>query len=163
VSGVLGKGKSFRPFRAESEAGRGDAMAAEIAKFLIVDDDVIAVTALERSIRTLGLANPVRVARDGKEALDVLQGTSADPLAPPFILLVDLDMPRMNGLELLDAIRADPKLDRTVAFMLSSSDDIAAAYDRHVAGYLLKGASPRDSRPALEMLGDFCNAVVLPT
>jgi CheY-like chemotaxis protein len=106
------------------------------------------------------------VARDGKEALDVLQGTSADPLAPPFILLVDLDMPRMNGLELLDAIRADPKLDRTVAFMLSSSDapdDIAAAYDRHVAGYLLKGASPRDSRPALEMLGDFCNAVVLPT
>lgn len=110
---------------------------------LIVDDDQVSIMAVERAMQRLQLPYRVHAARDGGEALDVLRGTSgAEPLAEPLIVLLDINMPRMNGHEFLDQIRADQDLRKTLVFMLTSSDaqeDVDQAYARNVAGYFVKG------------------------
>ncbi len=63
-------------------------------------------------------------ARDGVEALEILRGENGrTKLCPPYVILLDLNMPRMNGLEFLAEIRRDPALRRAVVFVLSTSDD----------------------------------------
>ncbi|EAR52373.1 response regulator [Oceanicola granulosus HTCC2516] len=77
---------------------------------------------------------------DGVEALSLLRGESGR--APPrYVLLVDLNMPRMNGIEFLAELRSDPRLKRAVVFVITTSDDVRdlmAAYGEQVAGYILK-------------------------
>lgn len=108
------------------------------ATLLIVDDDDIDAKALERSLRKMKLLNPVLRARDGQEALDMLR---SDAVSKPFIILLDLNMPRLGGLEFLDIIRGDPVLSGSIVFVLTTSksdEDLTAAYQSHVAGYILK-------------------------
>lgn len=105
---------------------------------LIVDDDDIDAKALERSLRKMKLLNPVYRARDGQEALDMLRSGA---VPRPFIILLDLNMPRMGGLEFLDIIRSDAGLTGSVVFVFTTSksdEDLTAAYRSHVAGYILK-------------------------
>ncbi|NDV01027.1 response regulator transcription factor [Pseudoroseicyclus sp. CLL3-39] len=122
--------------------------------------------AIERTLRRLDLRNPVVTARSGAEALELLRGSEGrPPLAGPVLMLLDIFMPRMNGLELLDELRADPALQATVVFMLSSSDsprDVAAAHERNVAGYLMKGASPEEFRRAMDLIARYLDLVPLP-
>lgn len=114
------------------------------ANILLVDDDDLDVEALERAIRAARVANPIFRASDGEEALCMLNGEEGvTHVQPPVLVLLDLNMPRMTGLELLSAIRAHPndEIRRTVAFVLTTSDDESdrlAAYDSHVAGYIVK-------------------------
>lgn len=144
-----------------------DRLRGGAATFLIVDDDKVSVKTLRRAIDGLELANPIVVAGDGIEALDYLRRAArpSDGPLPPFIVLLDLDMPRMGGLEFLETVRADPRLARLVVFVVSTSDaprDVAAAYDKNIAGYIVKG-DPLDSlREGLGMVGNYARVVVLP-
>lgn len=110
--------------------------------FVVVEDDDVDVMVLKQSFKRLQIGNPVVVARDGVEALEVLRGTDdQDPLEKPYVVLLDLNMPRMNGIEFLTEIRKDPDLADTVVFILTTSDDERdklSAYDNHVAGYIVK-------------------------
>ena len=132
---------------------------------LIVDDDDIDVMSIQRSLRTLGLAYPTVVARDGIEALELLRGDNGRRrVEPPFIILLDLNMPRMDGLEFLDELRRDHELADSVVFVLTTSSaerDRRAAWRHHVAGFIPKGMADQ-SIGVLQMIDRYCSVVHLP-
>ena len=130
--------------------------------FLIVDDDAVAVMAIKRSLKKLRLTNPVEVAGDGKEALDLLRGNQMAPMQRPYIILLDLNMPRMSGLEFLAEVREDQELTNSVVFVLTTSDapsDIAAAYQHKIAGYIVKENAFETVRSAISMLDTYSEIV----
>ncbi|MGC3938206.1 response regulator [Roseobacter sp. EG26] len=140
--------------------------ATKEATFLLVDDDEISIMAMKRALKKLKIVNKTIVAKDGQEALDILRG-SADQhgTLPPFIVTLDLNMPRMNGLEFLETVRSDPVLNRIVVFVFTTSDmphDIQSAYSQNVAGYLVKENPSETFSEALEMLGSYSRIVELP-
>ncbi|MCB1934178.1 MAG: response regulator [Candidatus Accumulibacter sp.] len=107
---------------------------------LMVEDNEIDVRAMRRSLRKQALAHELHVARDGVEALEVLRDAGR-PFGERYVVLLDLNMPRMSGHEFLGELRRDPALTKAVVFVLTTSDaeeDVAGAYDHHVAGYMLK-------------------------
>ena len=135
-------------------------------KFLIVDDDAVDVMAIQRSMKKLRLSNPVMVAKNGIEALEILRGEAdREEFMPPFIITLDLNMPRMGGQEFLEIIREDPALRSVVVFVWSTSDaqsDVEASYERNVAGYMVKEQGEEALRRALSMLDEYAQIVVLP-
>ncbi|MDI1309332.1 MAG: response regulator [Methylotenera sp.] len=133
----------------------------EVTLFIVDDDDIDAI-ALERALRKLRLLNTVRRARDGQEALDLLR---AGEIPAPFIILLDLNMPRMNGLEFLEALRIDPMLTHAVVFVLTTSksdEDLVAAYRKHVAGYVFKQHMDRDFLEVIGLVEHYWRLVELP-
>jgi CheY-like chemotaxis protein len=118
--------------------------ALPITILLVEDDDVDALT-VERCLQQAKITNKMVRANDGIEALEMLRGTHAGAhLTAPYLLLVDIRMPRLDGIGLINEIRRDPQLTRTVIFVLTTSDadrDKMAAYDAHVAGYIVKTGS----------------------
>lgn len=133
----------------------------EVTLFIVDDDDIDAI-ALERALRKLRLLNTVRRARDGQEALNLLR---AGEIPAPFIILLDLNMPRMNGLEFLEALRTDPMLTHAVVFVLTTSksdEDLVAAYRKHVAGYVFKQHMDRDFLEVIGLVEHYWRLVELP-
>ena len=114
----------------------------ETVTILLVDDDEVDAMAVLRAFKKHGISNPIVVAGDGLEAMEILRGDNGrEPLSRPFLILLDLNMPRMDGWEFLDALRRDSALKGSLVYVLTTSDDerdIAAAYDNSVAGYILK-------------------------
>lgn len=114
---------------------------AETMPVLLVEDDVVDTEHVRRSFRKYGMGNPLHTVRDGVEALELLSGNGRSRLAQPCLLLLDINMPRMNGFQLLREMRDDPVMRRNVVFVLTTSarkEDVLAAYDLDVAGYVLK-------------------------
>ena len=109
---------------------------------LLVEDDDIDAATVVRGLAGAKIVNPLVRVRDGVEALDILLGRDGiQKLQPPYLLLVDIRMPRLDGLSLIREIRGNRALQRTIIFVLTSSDsdrDLIAAYDEHVAGYIVK-------------------------
>src|SRR5436190_6476755 len=112
---------------------------------LLVDDDENDVLIMTMALRKAGLSCIICVARDGREAQEYLSGTgefadrSAYPL--PYLILMDLKLPRVMGLEVLKWLREKPEFDSTIVLVLSSSsmpDDVQGAYHLHANGYLVK-------------------------
>lgn len=139
----------------------------EEVRFLIVDDDEVSVMSIQRAIKKQKLVNPQRVARDGQEALEILrEETSASNVLPPYIIILDLNMPRMNGIEFLEVVRNDTTLHRAIIFVLTTSEapsDIASAYDKNIAGYIVKESASETFADALAMIESYSKLVVLPT
>lgn len=135
-------------------------------QFLIVDDDEISVMAIQRAMKKLKIVNPVQVAKDGIEALEFLRGTAdKDKVIPPYIITLDLNMPRMGGLEFLEELRRDPMLQRAIVFVLTTSDspqEVSSAYDKNIAGYIVKESASESFAEALKMIDEYANLVVLP-
>lgn len=141
-------------------------MTHSTASFLLVDDDIVSVMSMKRTIKKLRLLNPVVVAGDGLEALDILRNTGEDAiLLHPYIVILDLNMPRMSGHAFMKEIRNDPALQETIVFIMSTSDsphDVEEAYRANVAGYILKDGKPNTFRDALTLLGTYSEVVLLP-
>ena len=135
-------------------------------KFLIVDDDMVSVMAMKRALKKLKIVNPVQVAKDGQQALEILRGEkNGAEFTPPFLVTLDLNMPRMNGFEFLEEIRRDTSLQRAVIFVLSTSDaprDVAAAYANNIAGYIVKDNLGDSFVKALDMIDAYSKIVELP-
>ncbi len=136
-------------------------------KILLVEDDDGDAKAVVRAFKRANIGNPIIRAQDGVEALAYLMGEGRSAQArPPILLLVDLNMPRMNGIELVRALRADQDLRRTVVFLLTTSkreEDMAAAYDLNVAGYIVKQNAGVDFLNLVGMIDSFWKIVELPT
>ena len=133
--------------------------------FFVVDDDEIDRETILRSMEEMGLDNPVRTARDGEEALAILKGHGVEPIRGPYLILLDLNMPRMNGIELLEEIRKDPELHRAIVFVLTTSNaenDRIAAYDRHIAGYMLKARAGLEFGRVVQLVHQFDRNVEFP-
>lgn len=106
---------------------------------LLVEDDDIDVMTVQRAFRKNNISNPLKVAGNGIEALEMLRGGEIPPHNR--IILLDINMPRMDGIEFLRELRADPELRSTTVVVLTTSNedrDRVQAYELNVAGYLLK-------------------------
>jgi CheY-like chemotaxis protein len=132
---------------------------------LLVDDDEVDTRAVTRAFRKSAVVNTIVTARDGLEALDVLRGVDREKLPQPYLILLDLNMPRMNGIKLLESIRADAELQPSIAFVLTTSDrdeDKQAAYKHNVAGYFLKSAAGEGYIKIVELLERYVTCVQFP-
>ncbi|WP_282110521.1 response regulator [Shewanella algicola] len=128
----------------------------------IIDDDDVDVIGIERALKKLKIANPTVRARDGIEALDLLHKKA---IPKPFIILLDINMPRMGGIEFLKAIRADDSLSDSIVFMLTTSSDDQdkiLAYKKNVAGYMVKKQVGESFLNIVDMLGHYWRVVELP-
>jgi len=112
------------------------------AHLLHVEDDDICQMVLSRTFKQASIPIPIIGAHDGIDALDMLRGTNGLERVPrPFVILLDLNMPRMGGIEFLTELRRDERLRKSVVFVLTTSNadnDKVQAYDLGVAGYILK-------------------------
>ena len=139
---------------------------AKTVNLLLVDDDEVDVQGLKRAFNKSKIGNPITVARDGIEALEILRGEGGRaPLPKPHLILLDLNMPRMNGLEFLEAIRADEDLKSAVVFMITTSkddEDKARAYGHNVAGYIVKQDPANTFMQAVTLLEHYWKVVEFP-
>jgi CheY-like chemotaxis protein len=112
------------------------------AQLLHVEDDDLCIMGLVRAFKVAKIANPVRFAHDGIDALEMLRGTNGRGRLPrPYLILLDLNMPRMGGVEFLKELRKDEDLKKSIVFIMTTSDadkDKVEAYNLGVAGYILK-------------------------
>ncbi|KAB8142663.1 response regulator [Chloroflexia bacterium SDU3-3] len=115
---------------------------SKMLHILLVDDDDVDVMNVQRAFKKNNIINPLYVASNGLEALDLLRGNGVQPIpSERRLILLDLNMPKMNGLEFLREIRADPELHLLSVIVLTTSDDErdkVEAYNLNVAGYILK-------------------------
>ncbi|MFO0651179.1 MAG: response regulator [Polyangiales bacterium] len=114
-------------------------MSARAVNILLVEDDAIDVMNVQRAFARGRVTNPLWIAVDGVEALALLRGGTI-PAARRMVLL-DLNLPRMNGIEFIRELRKDPSLASTVVVVLTTSNaerDKFEAFRLNVAGYLLK-------------------------
>ena len=110
---------------------------------LLVEDDEVDVMNVKRAFKKNNISNPLIVASNGIEALEVLRSVSPDNPRPKIVLL-DLNMPRMGGIEFLKEIRQDPELSSLSVFVMTTSNedsDKIEAFNLNVAGYILKPLS----------------------
>lgn len=133
---------------------------------LLVEDDDVAAEAVIRSMKKSEVNFPITVAEDGLIALDVLRGLHpTKKIREPLLVLLDLNMPRMNGFEFLQAIRADEALNPTVVFVLTTSGseiDRAKAYHENIAGYMVKDKVGPHFNKLFKLLNEYAEAVSLP-
>ena len=132
---------------------------------LLIEDDEVDAEAVQRGFRKQRISNPFTIVGNGVEALAKLRETGAGRLPKPYMILLDINMPKMNGLEFLKELRADPELRRSVVFVLTTSnrdEDKVAAYDAHVAGYLLKSRAGEDFVNLINMLDAYWRIVEFP-
>jgi len=141
-------------------------MQFKIVHILLVEDDHVDRQAIVRGFAKAKMANPVHVASDGIEALKLLRSEDDHEALPrPYLVLLDLSLPRMNGIEFLDEIRKDNVLKDSIVFVLTTSntnEDKAAAYDKQVAGYIVKEKAGKDFAKLTCMLDNFWRAVEFP-
>lgn len=134
----------------------------ETVSILHVEDDEVDAESLVRSFKKNGIKNKLFHAENGLEALDLLRG---DTVPLPRIVLLDINMPKMGGLEFLEEIRKDPQLKHMMVFMLTTSNqevDLVRAHDRHVAGYIVKPASTAKLNEAVRTLSELWTLAELP-
>ncbi len=120
---------------------------------LLIDDDPIDRELFRRASGRWGPDLSVLFAENGQQGLEVLREQPKSCL-----VLVDLNMPVMNGFEFLEAVRADPTLANTTIFVLTTSEqtaDIERAYDKNVAGYLVKSNLSNDYSDLVALINSF--------
>ncbi len=132
---------------------------------LLVDDDDVAAEAVVRGLRKHSMDCTVVIAEDGRAALQIMRGAHERRISKPYLVLLDLNMPRMNGIEFLREVRLDKELKGTVVFILTTSGaeaDRTRAYDENVAGYMVKsGVGPQFAGLA-RFLTEYRSSVLFP-
>jgi CheY-like chemotaxis protein len=126
-------------------------VSGQSLNILLVEDDEIDVQNVQRAFEKNHIANPLYLAGNGIEALEKLR--NGEVPKERRIVLLDLNMPRMNGIEFLQALRDDPTLRPTVVVVLTTSNsdrDKIDAYNLNVAGYIVKPVT----------FANFCEAMV---
>ncbi|MBN1264704.1 MAG: response regulator [Anaerolineales bacterium] len=105
---------------------------------LLVEDDAVDVLLVHRVFQTLNIRNTILEASNGEEALNMLRESDTPR---PGLILLDLNMPRMNGFEFLSTIKADPELRSIPVVILTTSNekrDVQECFECQCAGYLVK-------------------------
>ncbi len=128
---------------------------------LLAEDNANDADLTARALEDAALPGKVVLARDGSEALDCLYHRGAFPDSgdgPPFFILLDLKMPKVDGLEVLRQIKADPQLKRIPVVVFTSSReerDLASSYNLGANAYVVKPVSFRDFNSAVKQLRAF--------
>jgi CheY-like chemotaxis protein len=134
---------------------------SEVTLFLIEDDNIDAMS-IKREFKRRKIANPIIRAKDGVEAFEFL---NSGKISRPFVILLDLQMPRMNGLEFLTKLRADNDYKKSVVFVLTTSEDehdIFKSYELNIAGYFIKDELGEGFIGIVDILDGYWKVVHLP-
>lgn len=129
---------------------------------LVVEDDDVDVISLRRSFSAQGVDVQITRAVDGVDALERLR---SGEMKEPFLVLLDIQMPRMTGIEFLTEVRADPVLDSSVVFVLTTSQaqqDVLASFKKNVAGYFVKNESAKDYQEVVDLMQNYWQTSLLP-
>lgn len=113
----------------------------KLINILLVEDDEVDIMNVQRAFRKNNINNPLFIAHNGLEALEMLR---ANQIPKPQVIILDINMPKMNGLEFLQELRSDETLRRISVFVMTTSNedsDKLNAYNLNVAGYILKPLS----------------------
>lgn len=141
-------------------------MTTEPVNILLVEDDDVEAEAIQRAFEKADVKHPLYRAKDGVEALEMLKGENARYSIPkPHLLLIDINMPRMSGIELLSHIRSEPTYKRTLAFVLTTSkslEDRMRAYNYNIAGFVNKSDVNKDYKNVINMLENYTEIVAFP-
>ncbi|MCU0716017.1 MAG: response regulator [Pirellula sp.] len=132
---------------------------------LLVEDDSLEAEAVMRGFRRNQLDCPIEIARDGVEALNWLRSRHQRKPISPLIIMLDIRMPRMDGIEFLKELRSDPAMSRSIVFILTTSTDpkdIQQAYEYSVAGFIPKGQIASDFSNLISLLRTYCSLVEFP-
>jgi len=133
----------------------------EVTLLLIEDDDIDAMS-ITRAFKKMFIGNDIVRATDGLEGLELLRSGA---VPSPYIILLDLQMPRMNGLEFLDEIRKDPEFAQSIVFVLTTSksdEDMTASYQKNIAGYFVKEQVGEGFLDIVKMLKGYWKIVHFP-
>jgi CheY-like chemotaxis protein len=130
---------------------------------LLVDDDEVDVMTVKRAFFKANITNQVFVATNGVDALEMLRSEAIPPGRR--LVLLDLNMPRMNGIEFLREVRKDPKLANLTVVVLTTSNedrDRVDAFQLNVAGYLLKPVTFHTFADVMSTLNKYWTLMELP-
>jgi len=108
---------------------------------LLIEDDRVDIMTVQRALKKNAISNPLFVARTGLEALEMLRGQGQKEKIAPALILLDLNLPKMSGIEFLRELRNDPALRELRIIVLTSSNepkDRAAAFEFDVDDYIVK-------------------------
>jgi two-component system response regulator len=128
-------------------------MAAD--PILLVEDNEDDIVLTRRALARNKIRNPIVIARDGAEALELLLGTNGNGVKPAVVLL-DLHLPKVDGLSVLKALRADPRTKLTPVVVLTSSkaeQDVLAGYELHANSYIRKPVDFDQFAEAVRQIG----------
>jgi CheY-like chemotaxis protein len=143
-------------------------MAAEPILIVLVEDDDGHANLVERNLQRAGLANGIHRLKDGQEALDYVQGKGAHAGRPgphPMLLLLDIKMPRVDGVEVLRQLKSDPQTALVPIIMLTTTDDpreIQRCYELGCSVYITKPVDYQAFVEAINRLGLFLQVVRIP-
>ena len=126
------------------------------AGILLVEDDRVDIMTVQRALKKIDVSNPLYVARTGVEALEMLRGDGVPKIEPtPSLILLDLNLPKMGGIEFLKEMRADQVLQTLQVIVLTSSNepgDRAAAFKYEVDDYIVKPHTFGEFSNAMSMI-----------
>jgi len=135
---------------------------------LIADDDAGHARLIEKNLRRAGLRNSILRFDDGQSVLDFFSGRCENPKRvsdTPYLLLLDIRMPKVDGIEVLRQIKADPELRKMPVSMLTTTDDpreVARCHELGCNNYIVKPVDYEKFAEAITQLGLFTNLVQVP-
>lgn len=131
---------------------------------LVVDDDLGDVLMIKEALGAGQRRHRVEVAQDGEQAVSILRrGSGRSGAALPDVILLDLNMPRMSGIQVLQTIKSDERLRRIPVVVLTTSrapQDILASYDLHANAYVTKPINLEDFTDVVAEIDNFFGGVV---
>lgn len=140
------------------------AIPEKLVSILLVEDDQVDIMNIQRAFKKNNIVNPLHIAHNGVEALEMLRGEKKlNPI--PKIILLDINMPQMNGIEFLKEIRNDAELKSLHVFIMTTSSDENdrwEAYKLNVAGYILKPLSFEKFTSSVSILNNYWKLCELP-
>ncbi len=134
-------------------------------QILLVEDDDIDAMAFERHLGNSDLSVCIHRVIDGTAALDLLRDSAKIGNDAPFVIVLDLNMPRMTGIEFLEEMRGDPELKHHIVFVFTTSDaakDRKACFNHNVAGYVLKSRAGERFRNLVQLIESYVNVAEFP-
>ena len=139
-------------------------MIEKVANILLVEDDYLDILTVERALKRINANHKLFVANDGKQALAMLRGEGVEKISPkPSIIMLDINLPKMNGLEFLNELRQDEELKHIKVFITTTSDhenDRDLSKKLGISGYIVKPvnfSNPTSSIDNFNLLIDLLN------
>lgn len=141
-------------------------MTEKIYNILLVENDEVDVMSIQRTFRKHDIQHNITVAENGLAALQQLEEWCVAPhFKKPHLILLDINMPKMNGLDFLRELRSRPAFMEVPVYVLTTSDDAgdkASAYQYHISGYIVKPINGNEFENAILQLNRYWEMIEFP-